>query len=290
MITAIYHPIVGKEKILNNRQSEQKKSPPLLPSIPRWWPWGRKQQYSQPKHSWTSMHESTASKSAIFRDDGIREQTLTALIFAEWSKELKTKRLKQPIRICPVLQNICVGIYGYCIRKMMRFIAVNDNVDSAVQTDFDMTWSEISEHLTQEIPPRNKIHPKWRAKAENIWPLSHLSLRKDKEDKQVVNWWRSRKNSTVYLQFSADGLDRLKLQSDYRRKYTDTYGVQLAEKRKAIAAKSVQMGTKTVAGILESGIYRHTENFKPPQRISAVKRVWNNKETENYSKILTLLL
>ena len=179
-----------------------------------------------------------------------------------------------------------VGMYTDVIfpNNNVRFIAVNDNVDSAVQTEFDMTPIR---NFCNELYARDtakKITSSFRIKGEQG---RHLSVNppfgyvKDEKDKN--NWLIDEEAAEIVryiFRLCAEGFGPSQIAKRLRKEKVLTPTAYKKQKKGELLPKEPFKWEKgTIARILEHIDYLgHTENFKTRKKNFRNKnRVWNDK-------------
>ena len=167
----------------------------------------------------------------------------------------------------------------------VRFIAVNDNVDSAVQTEFDMTPIR---NFCNELYARDtakKIKSTLRMKGESGKHLTTnppFGFVKDTENKDKWLIDEEAAQTVRYIfKLCYDGLGPTQIAKKLKAEKVLTPTAYKAQKDgKLLPAEPYKWAQKTVAGILEKLEYiGHTENFKTTSKnYRSKKRVWNDKE------------
>ena len=180
-----------------------------------------------------------------------------------------------------------VGIYTDIVfpENKVRFIAVNDNVDSAVQTDIDMTPIRNFCNDLYARDTAKKIKSTLKMKGESGKHLSTIppfGYEKDKEDK---NKWlideEAAKTVRYIFKLCADGLGPTQIAKRLQdEKVLTPTAYQLQKSGKLLPLNPFKWAQNTVARILERVEYiGHTENFKTClESYRSKKRVWNDKE------------
>ena len=179
-----------------------------------------------------------------------------------------------------------VGMYTDVIfpNNDVRFIAVNDNVDSAVQTEFDMTPIR---NFCNELYARDtakKITSSFRIKGEQG---RHLSVNppfgyvKDEKDKN--NWLIDEEAAEIVryiFRLCAEGFGPSQIAKRLRKEKVLTPTAYKKQKKGEMLPKEPFKWEKgTIARILEHIDYLgHTENFKTRKKnFRSKNRVWNDK-------------
>ena len=180
-----------------------------------------------------------------------------------------------------------VGMYTDIVfpENDVRFIAVNDNVDSAVQTEFDMTPIR---NFCNELYARDtakKIKSTFRMKGESGKHLTTnppFGFIKDTEDRDKWLIDEEAAQTVRYIfKLCYDGLGPTQIAKKLKAEKVLTPTAYKAQKDgKLLPAEPYKWAQKTVAGILEKLEYiGHTENFKTTSKnYRSKKRVWNDKE------------
>lgn len=179
-----------------------------------------------------------------------------------------------------------VGMYTDVIfpNNDVRFIAVNDNVDSAVQAEFDMTPIR---NFCNELYARDtakKITSSFRIKGEQG---RHLSVNppfgyvKDEKDKN--NWLIDEEAAEIVryiFRLCAEGFGPSQIANRLRKEKVLTPTAYKKQKKGEMLPKEPFKWEKgTIARILEHIDYLgHTENFKTRKKnFHSKNRVWNDK-------------
>ena len=180
-----------------------------------------------------------------------------------------------------------VGIYTDILfpENDVRFIAVNDNVDSAVQTDFDMTPIRNFCNDLYARDTAKKIKSTLKMKGESGKHLSTIppfGYKKDKEDK---NKWlideEAAKTVRYIFKLCTDGLGPTQIAKRLQEeKVLTPTAYHLQKSGKLLPPNPFKWAQNTVARILERVEYiGHTEIFKTTSMdFRSKKRVWNDKE------------
>ena len=181
-----------------------------------------------------------------------------------------------------------VGMYTDIVfpENDIHFIAVNDNVDSDNQTEFDMTPIR---NFCNELYARDtakKIRTTFRLKGESG---KHLATNppygyvKDKTDRD--KWLIDEEAAgTVHYIFKLcyDGLGPMQIARRLQQeKILTPTAYRMQKKGKLLSSDPYKWAQKTVAGILEKAEYiGHTENFKTASKnFRSRKRIRNAKES-----------
>ena len=180
-----------------------------------------------------------------------------------------------------------VGMYTDIVfpENDVRFIAVNDNVDSEVQTEFDMTPIR---NFCNELYARDtaqKIKSTFRMKGESG---KHLTVNppfgyvKDAENKDKWLIDAEAAETVRYIfRLCCDGYGPTQIAKRLRAEKVLTPTAYKAQKSgNLLPSEPYKWAQKTVAGILEKVEYLgHTENFKTASKnYRSKKRVPNAKE------------
>lgn len=179
-----------------------------------------------------------------------------------------------------------VGMYTDVIfpNNNVRFIAVNDNVDSAVQTEFDMTPIR---NFCNELYARDtakKITSSFRIKGEQG---RHLSVNPPfgyvKDEKEKNNWLIDEEAAKIVryiFRLCAEGFGPSQIANRLRKEKVLTPTAYKKQKKGEMLPKEPFKWEKgTIARILEHIDYLgHTENFKTRKKnFRSKNRVWNDK-------------
>ncbi len=179
-----------------------------------------------------------------------------------------------------------VGMYTDVIfpNHDVRFIAVNDNVDSAVQTEFDMTPIR---NFCNELYARDtakKITSSFRIKGEQG---RHLSVNPPfgyvKDEKEKNNWLIDEEAAEIVryiFRLCAEGFGPSQIAKRLRKEKVLTPTAYKKQKKGEMLPKEPFKWEKgTIARILEHIDYLgHTENFKTRKKnFRSKNRVWNDK-------------
>lgn len=180
-----------------------------------------------------------------------------------------------------------VGMYTdiVFVENDVRFIAVNDNVDSAVQTEFDMTPIR---NFCNELYARDtakKIKSTFKMKGESGRHLTTnppFGYVKDEHDKD--RWLIDEEAAKVvrYIyKLCCDGLGPTQIANRLKREQVLTPTAYKAQYRgELLPERPFNWAQKTVSGILDKVEYLgHTENFKTASKnYRSKKRVKTAKE------------
>ena len=179
-----------------------------------------------------------------------------------------------------------VGMYTDVIfpNNDVRFIAVNDNVDSAVQTEFDITPIR---NFCNELYARDtakKITSSFRIKGEQG---RHLSVNPPfgyvKDEKEKNNWLIDEEAAEIVryiFRLCAEGFGPSQIANRLRKEKVLTPTAYKKQKKGEMLPKEPFKWEKgTIARILEHIDYLgHTENFKTRKKnFRSKNRVWNDK-------------
>lgn len=179
-----------------------------------------------------------------------------------------------------------VGMYTDVIfpNHDVRFIAVNDNVDSTVQTEFDMTPIR---NFCNELYARDtakKITSSFRIKGEQG---RHLSVNPPfgyvKDEKEKNNWLIDEEAAEIVryiFRLCAEGFGPSQIAKRLRKEKVLTPTAYKKQKKGEMLPKEPFKWEKgTIARILEHIDYLgHTENFKTRKKnFRSKNRVWNDK-------------
>ncbi len=180
-----------------------------------------------------------------------------------------------------------VGMYTDIVfpENDVRFIAINDNVDSAVQTEFDMTPIR---NFCNELYARDtakKIKSTLKMKGESgkhlttIPPFGYVKDTDDK-DKWLIDE-EAAKTVRYIFELCCDGYGPTQIAKRLQREKVLTPTAYYAQKKgELLPPEPFKWAQNTVAKILERKEYiGHTENFKTTSKnYRSKKRVWNDKE------------
>lgn len=167
----------------------------------------------------------------------------------------------------------------------VRFIAINDNVDSLVQTEFDMTPIR---NFCNELYARDtakKIKSSFKLKGERGEHLAStppFGYIKDKEDKSKWIIDEGAAETVRYIfQLCINGLGPTQIQKRLEQEKVLKPAAYYADKNNMeLPLNPYKWSTHTVASILEKIDYLgHTENFKTTSKnYRSKKRIDNPKE------------
>ena len=228
----------------------------------------------------------------FFVDDGYSGTTFDRPAFREMEKmiengEIGTVIVKDMSRLGR--NYLQVGMYTDIVfpENDVRFIAINDNVDSAVQTEFDMTPIR---NFCNELYARDtakKIKSTFKMKGESG---KHLTTNppfgyiKDKEDKDK---WLIDEPAAIVVRkifdLCANGFGPLQIAKRLRTEEVLIPTAYYAQRDgKLYERDPFNWDQKTVAGILERVEYLgHTVNFKTTSKnYKSKKRIQNPSEKQ----------
>ena len=228
----------------------------------------------------------------FFVDDGYSGTTFDRPAFREMEKmiengEIGTVIVKDMSRLGR--NYLQVGMYTDIVfpENDVRFIAINDNVDSAVQTEFDMTPIR---NFCNELYARDtakKIKSTFKMKGESG---KHLTTNppfgyiKDKEDKDK---WLIDEPAAIVVRkifdLCANGFGPLQIAKRLRAEEVLIPTAYYAQRDgKLYERDPFNWDQKTVAGILERVEYLgHTVNFKTTSKnYKSKKRIQNPSEKQ----------
>ena len=180
-----------------------------------------------------------------------------------------------------------VGMYTDIVfpENDVRFIAVNDNVDSAVQTEFDMTpiRNFCNELYARDTAKKIKSTLKMKGESgKHLTTIPPFGYVKDKEDKDKWLIDEEAAETVRYIfRLCADGFGPTQIAKRLHSEKVLTPTAYRAQKSgKLLPDEPFKWAQKTVAGILEKVEYiGHTENFKTSSKnYRSKKRVWNDRE------------
>ena len=180
-----------------------------------------------------------------------------------------------------------VGMYTdiVFVENDVRFIAVNDNVDSAVQTEFDMTPIR---NFCNELYARDtakKIKSTFKMKGESGRhlttnpPFGYVKDEHDR-DKWVIDEDAAKVVRYIY-KLCCDGLGPTQIANRLKQEQVLTPTAYKAQYRgELLPERPFNWAQKTVSGILDKVEYLgHTENFKTASKnYRSKKRVKTAKE------------
>ena len=180
-----------------------------------------------------------------------------------------------------------VGMYTDIVfpENDVRFIAVNDNVDSDIQTEFDMTPIR---NFCNELYARDtakKIKSTFKMKGESgkhLTSIPPFGYEKDKDDKDkwVIDE-EAAKTVRYIFKLCAGGLGPTQIAKRLQNeKVLTPMAYNLQKGGKLLPENPFKWAQNTVARILERVEYiGHTENFKTTSKnYRSKKRIWNSKE------------
>lgn len=180
-----------------------------------------------------------------------------------------------------------VGMYTDIVfpENNVRFIAVNDNVDSEVQTDFDMTPIR---NFCNELYARDtakKIKSTFRMKGESGKhlttnpPFGYVKDASDK-DKWLIDD-EAAETVRYIFRLCCDGYGPTQIAKRLQKEQVLTPTAHKLKKAgQLLPSEPYKWAQKTVAGILEKAEYIGcTENFKTVSKnYRTKKRTWNDKD------------
>lgn len=180
-----------------------------------------------------------------------------------------------------------VGMYTDIVfpENDVRFIAVNDNVDSAVQTEFDMTpiRNFCNELYARDTAKKIKSTLKMKGESgKHLTTLPPFGYVKDEKDKNEWHIDEEAARTVRYIfKLCVDGLGPTQIAKRLTAEKVLTPTAYYAQKKGELLPQNpFKWAQKTVAAILERMEYiGHTENFKTTSKnYRSKKRVWNDKE------------
>ncbi len=277
---------------MNNRQSEQNKITALYCRLSQ--DDGREGESNSIINQRTLLNEFARSRRfknlKFFVDDGYSGTNFDRPAFREMEKliengEVGTVIVKDMSRLGR--NYLQVGMYTDIVfpENDVRFIAINDNVDSAVQTDFDMTPIR---NFCNELYARDtakKIKSTFRMKGESgkhLTSIPPFGFVKDTEDKDKWLIDEEAAETVRYIfKLCCDGYGPTQIAKKLKVEKILTPTAYKAQKAgNLLPSEPFKWAQKTVAGILEKVEYiGHTENFKTTSKnYRSKKRIWNDKE------------
>lgn len=181
-----------------------------------------------------------------------------------------------------------VGMYTDIVfpENDVRFIAINDNVDSVIQTEFDMTpiRNFCNELYARDTAKKIKSTLKMKGESgKHLTTIPPFGFEKDKEDKD--KWLideEAAKTVRYIFELCAGGLGPTQIAKRLQNeKVLTPTAYSLQKSGKLLLTNPFKWAQKTVAAILERVEYiGHTENFKTSSKnYRSKKRVWNDKES-----------
>ena len=180
-----------------------------------------------------------------------------------------------------------VGMYTDIVfpENDVRFIAINDNVDSAVQTEFDMTpiRNFCNELYARDTAKKIKSTLKMKGESgKHLTTIPPFGYVKDEKDK---NGWlideEAAKTVRYIFKLCIDGFGPTQIAKRLTKEKVLTPMAYKAQKNGELLPQNpFKWAQNTVARILERMEYiGHTENFKTTSKnYRSKKRVWNDKE------------
>lgn len=180
-----------------------------------------------------------------------------------------------------------VGMYTDIVfpENDVRFIAINDNVDSAVQTEFDMTpiRNFCNELYARDTAKKIKSTLKMKGESgKHLTTIPPFGYVKDEKDK---NAWlideEAAKTVRYIFKLCIDGFGPTQIAKRLTKEKVLTPMAYKAQKNGELLPQNpFKWAQNTVARILERMEYiGHTENFKTTSKnYRSKKRVWNDKE------------
>ena len=180
-----------------------------------------------------------------------------------------------------------VGMYTDIVfpENDVRFIAINDNVDSAVQTEFDMTpiRNFCNELYARDTAKKIKSTLKMKGESgKHLTTIPPFGYEKDKEDKDKWLIDEAAAETVRYIfKLCANGLGPTQIAKQLQNeKVLTPTAYNLQKSGKLLPQEPFKWAQKTVAAILERVEYiGHTENFKTSSKnYRSKKRIWNEKE------------
>ncbi|MBP3627019.1 MAG: recombinase family protein [Clostridia bacterium] len=180
-----------------------------------------------------------------------------------------------------------VGMYTDIVfpENDVRFIAINDNVDSAVQTEFDMTpiRNFCNELYARDTAKKIKSTLKMKGESgKHLTTIPPFGYVKDEKDK---NAWlideEAAKTVRYIFKLCIDGFGPTQIAKRLTKEKVLTPMAYKAQKTGELLPQNpFKWAQNTVARILERMEYiGHTENFKTTSKnYRSKKRVWNDKE------------
>lgn len=201
------------------------------------------------------------------------------------SKEIGTVIVKDMSRLGR--NYLQVGMYTDIVfpENDVRFIAINDNVDSSVQTEFDMTpiRNFCNELYARDTAKKIKSTLKMKGESgKHLTTIPPFGYVKDEEDK---NMWlideEAAKTVRYIFKLCISGLGPTQIAKRLTTEKVLTPTAYKAQKNgELLPSNPFKWAQNTVARILERMEYiGYTENFKTASKnYRSKKRVWNNKE------------
>lgn len=201
------------------------------------------------------------------------------------SKEIGTVIVKDMSRLGR--NYLQVGMYTDIVfpENDVRFIAINDNVDSSVQTEFDMTpiRNFCNELYARDTAKKIKSTLKMKGESgKHLTTIPPFGYVKDEKDKNIWLIDEEAAETVRYIfKLCISGLGPTQIA---KRLTTDKMLTPTAYKAQKngelLPSNPFKWAQKSVASILERVEYiGYTENFKTTSKnYRSKKRVWNNKE------------
>lgn len=201
------------------------------------------------------------------------------------SKEIGTVIVKDMSRLGR--NYLQVGMYTDIVfpENDVRFIAINDNVDSAVQTEFDMTpiRNFCNELYARDTAKKIKSTLKMKGESgKHLTTIPPFGYVKDEKDK---NMWLIDEEAAETVRYifklCISGLGPTQIAKRLTTEKVLTPTAYKAQKNgELLPSNPFKWAQKSVASILERVEYiGYTENFKTTSKnYRSKKRVWNNKE------------
>ena len=201
------------------------------------------------------------------------------------SKEIGTVIVKDMSRLGR--NYLQVGMYTDIVfpENDVRFIAINDNVDSSVQTEFDMTpiRNFCNELYARDTAKKIKSTLKMKGESgKHLTTIPPFGYVKDEKDK---NMWLIDEEAAETVRYifklCISGLGPTQIAKRLTTDKVLTPTAYKAQKNgELLPSNPFKWAQKSVASILERVEYiGYTENFKTTSKnYRSKKRVWNNKE------------
>ena len=228
----------------------------------------------------------------FFVDDGYSGTTFDRPAFREMEKmiengEIGTVIVKDMSRLGR--NYLQVGMYTDIVfpENDVRFIAINDNVDSAVQTEFDMTpiRNFCNELYARDTAKKIKSTLKMKGESgKHLTTILPFGFIKDKDDKDK---WLIDETAAIVIRkifnLCANGFGPLQIAKRLRAEEVLIPTAYYAQRDgKLYERDPFNWDQKTVAGILERVEYLgHTVNFKTTSKnYKSKKRIQNPPEKQ----------
>lgn len=201
------------------------------------------------------------------------------------SKEIGTVIVKDMSRLGR--NYLQVGMYTDIVfpENDVRFIAINDNVDSSVQTEFDMTpiRNFCNELYARDTAKKIKSTLKMKGESgKHLTTIPPFGYVKDEKDK---NMWLIDEEAAETVRYifklCISGLGPTQIAKRLTTEKVLTPTAYKAQKNgELLPSNPFKWAQKSVASILERVEYiGYTENFKTTSKnYRSKKRIWNNKE------------